>query len=138
LKYKAFLPLVAVGVVAVFAAVGGATSSDSPQLTNVPTANTKATGYAPASRLSAELSQIVLAQGSMKLENPSGIITNYGYENDTPSPTDATVRNTSDITTPITLTLLGNFAPRFFRWPTRKPCERPRVAPGLRLAKTCS
>jgi len=91
LKYKAFLPLVAVGVVAVFAAVGGAASSDSPQLTNVPTANTKATGYAPASRLSAELSQIVLAQGSMKLENPSGIITNYGYENDTPSPTDATV-----------------------------------------------
>ena len=91
MRYKAFLPLVVVGAVAVFAAVGGAASPDSPQLTNVPTANTKATGYAPASRLSAELSQIVLAQGSMKLENPSGIITNYGYENDTPSPTDATV-----------------------------------------------
>jgi hypothetical protein len=82
---------VAVGAVAVFAAVGGAASPDSPQLTNVPTANTKAVGYAPSSRLSAELSQIAVAQGAMKLENPQGIVTNYGYENDTPSPTDPTV-----------------------------------------------
>jgi hypothetical protein len=91
LKHKAFLLPVAVGAVAVFAAVGGAASPDSPQLTNVPTANTKAVGYAPSSRLSAELSQITVAQGAMKLENPQGIVTNYGYENDTPSPTDPTV-----------------------------------------------
>jgi hypothetical protein len=91
LKHKAFLLPVAVGAVAVFAAVGGAASPDSPQLTNVPTANTKAAGYAPSSRLSAELSQIAVAQGAMKLENPQGIVTNYGYENDTPSPTDPTV-----------------------------------------------
>ena len=47
LKHKAFLLPVAVGAVAVFAAAGGAASPDSPQLTNVPTANTKAAGYAP-------------------------------------------------------------------------------------------
>jgi hypothetical protein len=91
LKHKAFLLPVAVGAVAVFAAVGGAASPDSPQLTNVPTANTKAVGYAPSSRLSAELSQITVAQGAMKLENPQGIVTNYGYETDTPSPTEPTV-----------------------------------------------
>ncbi len=91
MKHKAFLLPAAVGAVAVFAAVGGAASPDSPQLTNVPTANTKAAGYAPSSRLSAELSQIAVAQGAMKLENPQGIVTNYGYENDTPSPTDPTV-----------------------------------------------
>ncbi len=90
MRYKALLPLVALGAVAVFAAVGGAASPNGPQLSNIP-ANTKATGYAPASRLSAGLWQTVVAQGSMKLENPSGIITNYGYENDSPSPTDATV-----------------------------------------------
>ena len=87
MKYKAFLPVAALGAVAVFAAVGGAAPPDSPQLTNVPTANTKATGYAPASRLSAELSQIASRRARSKLENPSGIVTNYGYENDTPSPT---------------------------------------------------
>jgi hypothetical protein len=91
LKHKAFLLLLALGAVAVFAAVGSSAPPDSPQLTNVPTANTKAAGYAPASRLSAELSQIAVATGAIKLENPSGIVTNYGYENDTPSPTDATV-----------------------------------------------
>jgi hypothetical protein len=90
-KRKALFPVLAIGAAAVFATVGGAASPDSPQLTNVPTANSKAPGYAPASRLSAELSQIAVAQGSMKLENPQGIVTNYGYENDTPSPGDATV-----------------------------------------------
>jgi hypothetical protein len=90
-KRKALFPVLAIGAAAVFVAVGGAASPDSPQLTNVPTANSKAPGYAPASRLSAELSQIAVAQGSMKLENPQGIVTNYGYENDTPSPSDATV-----------------------------------------------
>jgi hypothetical protein len=90
-KRKALFPVLAIGAAAVFVAVGGAASPDSPQLTNVPTANSKAPGYAPASRLSAELSQIAVAQGSMKLENPQGIVTNYGYENDTPSPGDPTV-----------------------------------------------
>jgi hypothetical protein len=74
LKHKAFLLPVAVGAVAMFAAVGGAASPDSPQLSNVPTANTKAAGYAPSSRLSAELSQIAVAQGRMKLENPQRLL----------------------------------------------------------------
>jgi hypothetical protein len=51
----------------------------------VPTANQRAAGYAPASRLSAELSQVAVAQGAMRLENPSAIVTNYGYENDVPA-----------------------------------------------------
>ena len=91
MKRKAFLPAAGVLAAAAFVATGGAAPADSPQLTDVQTANTKATGYAPASRLSAELSQTAVAQGSMKLENPHGIITNYGYENDVSSPDDATV-----------------------------------------------
>jgi hypothetical protein len=52
----------------------------------VPVANPKAVGYAPASQLSTELRQTMVAQGSMTLENPQGIVGWYGYENDTPSP----------------------------------------------------
>jgi len=51
----------------------------------VSSANQKAVGYAPASRLSPQLSQVVWAQGSTKIENPQGIISYYGYENDVPS-----------------------------------------------------
>jgi hypothetical protein len=75
----------------VFAATGAASSSDDPSLTSVPDANAKAAGYAPASLLSPELRQDVVAQGSIKLENPQGIITNYGYENDVPSADDPSV-----------------------------------------------
>jgi hypothetical protein len=79
-----------VGVAAVaggaaFVAVGAANPSSGLQLSPVPTANEKAAGYAPASRLSRELQQLVWAQGSTKLENPEGIISFYGYENDVPS-----------------------------------------------------
>src|SRR5258708_26662155 len=42
--------------------VGLASQPDGPALTNVPTANTKSDGYSPASRLSPELSQVVVAQ----------------------------------------------------------------------------
>src|SRR5262245_58167152 len=56
--------------------------SGNPSLTNVPTANTRSDGYAPASRLSPELTQTVLAQGSTKLENPSALTSYYGYDND--------------------------------------------------------
>jgi hypothetical protein len=69
----------------VFVAVGVADPSQGPNLTDVPTANQKAAGYAPASKLSAQLQQLTWAQGSTKLENPSGIIGFYGYENDVPS-----------------------------------------------------
>jgi hypothetical protein len=91
-KNKSFVPLFAiVGAAAVFAAVGGAAGPDSPQLTDVPSANTRSIGYAPASKLATELQQVVVAQGSMKLENPQGSITNYGYENDVSSVDNAAV-----------------------------------------------
>jgi hypothetical protein len=85
-KSKIVVPLLALGAAATFAAMGGASRGiDGPDLSSVPTANVRAAGYAPASRLSGELRQIVLAQGSSALENPQGIITHYGYENDTPA-----------------------------------------------------
>ncbi len=68
-----------------FAALGLADPSHGPNLSDVPTANQKAAGYAPASRLSAELQQVTWAQGSTRLENPKDIISFYGYENDVPS-----------------------------------------------------
>src|SRR5262249_47436123 len=49
----------------------------------VPTANTKSLGFAPASVLSPELRQIVVAQGSTKVENPTAAVSYYGYDNDT-------------------------------------------------------
>ena len=67
---------------AAFVAVGAARPPSGPQISSVPTANQKAVGYAPASRLSPELQQVVVAQGATKLENPHGIVTFYGYEND--------------------------------------------------------
>jgi hypothetical protein len=71
----------AVGIGAVFAASGTA-SPPGLELTNVPTANTKSDGYASASRLSPQLRQIAVAQGSTKLENPSALTSYYGYDND--------------------------------------------------------
>ena len=77
------------GVAAVtVVAVGFADSSHGPTLQNVATANPRAAGYAPASRLSAQLQRVQWAQGSDLLENPADIITNFGYENDTPSATN--------------------------------------------------
>jgi hypothetical protein len=72
--------VLAIGAVLVIAA--GASPTSSPALTNVPNANTKSPGYAPASILSPELSQTVVAQGSTRLENPSALTSYYGYDND--------------------------------------------------------
>jgi hypothetical protein len=67
---------------AVSTAAVAATASPGLAVSNVPTANTKSDGFAPASRLSAELTQIVVAQGSTKLENSSALTSYYGYDND--------------------------------------------------------
>jgi hypothetical protein len=91
LNRKALVLLCVVGAAAVTVAAVSASGTDKPQLTNVLAANTRSVGYAPASRLSGGLAQLVVAQGSMKVENPQGIITNYGYENDVPSGGDQTV-----------------------------------------------
>src|SRR5215472_16160812 len=77
---------IAVGAVvatgAVLTGVAAAGQSGDLALSNVPTANTKSDGYAPASRLSSQLAQIVVAQGSTKLGNPSAFRSYYGYDND--------------------------------------------------------
>jgi hypothetical protein len=69
----------ALGAVAVaataFAGPGGG-------LTNVPNANTKSDGYAPASIPSPELAQHAVAQGSTRVEDPSAGVSYYGYDND--------------------------------------------------------
>jgi hypothetical protein len=52
------------------------------RLTNVPTANSKSGGYAPATKLSPELREFTVAQGSTRLENPSALVSYYGYYND--------------------------------------------------------
>jgi hypothetical protein len=67
---------------AVFVAIGSAAPGN-PSLTNVPTPNTRSDGFAPASKLSPELRQVVVAQGSTKLENTSALTSYYGYDNDT-------------------------------------------------------
>jgi hypothetical protein len=74
----------ALGGVLVLGAFAAAVAIASPatDLTGVPAVNTKSAGYAPASVLSPELAQIVVAQGSTKLENPSTAVAYYGYDND--------------------------------------------------------
>jgi hypothetical protein len=72
----------AIATGAIFVAAGSASPPSSPILTGVPTANTRSDGYAPASKLSPELSQVVVAQGSTKLENTSALTSYYGYNND--------------------------------------------------------
>jgi hypothetical protein len=85
MRGRIFLGGAALAGAAVFAAMGAASGPDGPTLTTVPSALPKAAAYAPASQLSPELRQTMVAQGSMPLENPQGIIGWYGYENDAPS-----------------------------------------------------
>jgi len=73
------LPLVvAAASTAVVAIAGGGGVSYS----NVPTADVKAAGYAPASVLSPELRQEMVAQGSMRLDGAQDPVGWYGYIND--------------------------------------------------------
>jgi uncharacterized protein DUF839 len=82
------LPLVvAAASTAVVAFAGGGSVSYS----NVPTADVKAAGYAPASVLSPELRQEMVAQGSMRLDGAQDPVGWYGYINDAPSPGDPTL-----------------------------------------------
>ena len=75
--------LTAVGAVAIGALATGATPfGGGLGLTDGPTANTKSVGFAPASKLSPELAQIAVAQGSTKVENPTAQVSYYGYDND--------------------------------------------------------
>jgi hypothetical protein len=76
--------------VVLFVAVGAAALPDNPELSNVAQPNLKADGYAPAPKTSKEIQQVVWAQGGTRLENPHGIITDYGYENNVPASDDPT------------------------------------------------
>jgi hypothetical protein len=73
-------------LVAAAAVTAAAFADPATDLTGVPAANTKSAGYAPASMLSPELAQDVVAQGSTKLENPTAAIAYYGYDNDVLGP----------------------------------------------------
>ena len=83
---KKLVILGAAGAVVVAGAVStatvAATASPGLAVSNVPTANTKSDGFAPATKLSAELTQIAVAQGSTKMENTSALTSYYGYDND--------------------------------------------------------
>ena len=64
------------------------------KLTHLKADNTKADGVAAANALSPELTQALVAEGKMKLENPSGINTHYGYANDGPmSPAEGAIQS---------------------------------------------
>src|SRR5262245_32210655 len=84
---RRILWMLPIGIVtAAAAAVAVALPPSGPTFTPVPNANTKSPGYAPASVLSPELTQTVVAQGSTKLENPTAQISYYGYDNDKVDP----------------------------------------------------
>jgi hypothetical protein len=70
---------------AAFVAIGGAAPGDSLDFTSVAPPNASVPGVAPADKLSPEVHQVVVAQGATALENPSGVITHYGYETDVPN-----------------------------------------------------
>jgi hypothetical protein len=79
---KRILWMLPVAAAAAAAAVAGAEPPSGPSLIPVPTANPRSPGYAPASKLSPELTQIVVAQGSTRTENSIGGINFYGYDSD--------------------------------------------------------
>jgi hypothetical protein len=66
------------------ALLAGAGGAASPNLTGVPSAQPKAAGVSSANVLSPELREHVVAQGNMPVENPSGLVTRYGYLDDGP------------------------------------------------------
>ena len=63
-----------------FFLAAGAFAAD-PLPSNVPTANDRIPGMAAPNVLSPELLETIVAQGSNALENPSALVTFYGYDN---------------------------------------------------------
>jgi len=64
------------------AAVLGASAATAQQLTHVPAANPKLAGVSLPNVLSPELTGVIRAQGSMRLENPTATKVYYGFLND--------------------------------------------------------
>ena len=71
-----------VGAAALGVAAG--TAGPSVSFTNVPNANTKVAGFSRPNLLSPELQEIVWAQGSNPVENPSNGVSAYGYDDGAP------------------------------------------------------
>ena len=83
-RYTALAVLATAAVAGGILAGASAGPSEPPVLKNVATANTRSDGYAPASKLSVELRQVAVAQGSTKLEGgAANTVSYYGYDNDT-------------------------------------------------------
>ena len=59
--------------------IGSAYAGDKTP-TSVPSANPKVAGYSAPNILSPELAEVLLVQGSVKLENPSALTNSYGYD----------------------------------------------------------
>jgi hypothetical protein len=80
---------------ALASALSSATSlADVANLTHVPNANQKMTGMVAPNILSPGLIEVVVAQGSTRLENPSPLTSYYGYINDGPMlPTAGATQN---------------------------------------------
>ena len=95
---------VVVGATAAFATVGAAGPPSGPTLTPVPSANVKAPGYAPPNKLSPELTQVIVAQGSDALENPTQAVPTYGYDGDVLTPTGQPQMLPVPVTAPATPT----------------------------------
>src|SRR5262245_51413353 len=72
------LALAATGSLAAAVAIGH------EGLTSAGTANIRAAGMAPPDKLSPQLRQVTVAQGSNAVENPSALVAAYGYFNDGP------------------------------------------------------
>jgi hypothetical protein len=84
-RHRHAVALLATGIMAVggiFASGASAFPGWGLDLTGVKNANTRSDGYAPASKLSSQLYQTLVAQGSTPLENPSSLTSYYGYDND--------------------------------------------------------
>ena len=85
-RYAALAVLATAAVAGGILAGAEAGPSEPPVLTDVATANTRSDGYAPWSKLSVELRQVVVAQGSTRLDGGSASPSSvgyYGYDNDT-------------------------------------------------------
>jgi hypothetical protein len=84
LATRATTVVVAGGAVAA-AAVALAIGPDQPNLTNVASANTKVVGMSAPNLLSSGVADVLVAQGSIKLENGSDAVPYYGYDGPAPA-----------------------------------------------------
>ena len=73
-----------IGVLPASPLFAGDGNNSGVKLTAVQSANPKAPGLASPNILSPELTEVLLAQGSSKLENTSDLTNFYGYDNDGP------------------------------------------------------